>query len=89
MDNNCKVFFKFLILILTLISICVECSIDKLQERKVSIDFERVKNYLYLNCDEYRDRVSGSDRDKCVADLELVGNGLSNNEQWAIKSKFV
>lgn len=89
MDFNCSVFFKCLILILAVVF--VHCNFDNVQESRLSNDFiafERMKNDLFSSIDEYRESFPDSGHDKCLSDLELVGIGLSNDEQWATKSKL-
>lgn len=76
---------------LVLILICVQRNFVKSQSNELKIgftEFERVKNDLFSSVGDFQRNTSDSSHDKCISDLGLVGNGLSNNEQWAINCKF-
>lgn len=78
----------FLILILN----CVECYLPNSETNILNIDFsefERMKNALFLYSNEFRGNNSVVSHEKCMSDLELIGKGLLDNDEWAIKRKLI
>lgn len=91
MANERNDFFKCMYLILISIAICIRCSTAILEENKFKFDFfelERLKNELFLNSDNFLGNITKLRQLQCITDLRTIGKGLSNYEQWAIKSNF-
>lgn len=90
MANNHSGFFKCLFLIL--ISVCVECYLPNSKANILNVDFsdfERMKNVIFLYSHHFRGNTSDVGHEKCISDLQLIGKGLLNSEEWAVKRKII